>query len=298
MEPTNFLPALPAPQLPTICNPEYFKPTYESLIESFLSGRNERTIEAYSDDLKNFCSFLRLNTKVVTLDDAAKILLGHGHGWANSLALKYKTHMLDKGLAPATINRRLAALRSLVKLSRTLGMVQFSLEVENCKSESYRDTKGCGKAGFRAMLEAVAKSATTERRRLKARRDTIIIRLLFDLALRRGEVIGLDIEDVDLENGTVAVMGKGKTQKINLTLPAETKDALSKWIEIRGEEPGPLFFDMAPTIKNHSRLGGIGLYLLIRKIGERAGIRCRPHGLRHASVTKQRLSLQMEIIRQ
>ena len=96
MEPTTFLPALPTPQLPTICNPEYFKPTYESLIESFLSGRNERTIEAYRDDLKAFCAFLRLNTEVRTLDDAAKILLTHGHGWANGLALKYKTYMLDK----------------------------------------------------------------------------------------------------------------------------------------------------------------------------------------------------------
>jgi len=285
MEPTNFLPALPAPQLPTICNPEYFKPSYKSLIDSFLSGRNERTIAAYRDDLKNFCSFLRLNTKVESLDEAAELTLSHGHGFANSIALKYKTHMVERGLAPATINRRLAALRSLVKLSRTLGMVQFSLEVENCKSQSYRDTKGPGKAGFRSMLEAVARSATTERRRLKAIRDTAILHLLYDLALRRGEVVNLDLEDVDLEAGTLAVMGKGKTQKINLTLPDETKNALSKWIEVRGEDPGALFVDMCPVFTKHSRLGGIGLYLLIKKIGERAGIRCRPHGLRHAAIT-------------
>jgi integrase len=49
------------------------------------------------------------------------------------------------------------------------------------------------------------------------------LRLLYDLGLRRSEVVGLDMDDLDLDTGTVAVLGKGRTQKISLTLPDPTK---------------------------------------------------------------------------
>jgi integrase/recombinase XerC len=47
-------------------------------------------------------------------------------------------------LQAATINRRLAALRSLVKLTNTLGLVSWTLAVENVKAQAYRDTRGPG----------------------------------------------------------------------------------------------------------------------------------------------------------
>ncbi len=58
-----------------------------------------------------------------------------------------------------TINRRLTALRSLVKLGRTLGLVSFTLEVQSVKADPYRDTRGPGRAGFRDMLNAGSGSA-------------------------------------------------------------------------------------------------------------------------------------------
>ena len=60
----------------------------------------------------------------------------------------------------------------------------------------------------------------------KGIRDRAILRLLHDLALRRGEVVGLDAKDLDLEAGTVAVLGKGRTGKVNLSLPEPTREAL------------------------------------------------------------------------
>ena len=40
--------------------------------------------------------------------------------------------------------------------------------------------------------------------------------------MRPGEVVGLDLEDVDLEGGAVMVLRKGRTQKERLTLPEPT----------------------------------------------------------------------------
>lgn len=246
------------------------------LIESFLSGRNKKTIQAYRQDLEDFKTFLN----AATLDEAAKIILSSSHGQANALALSYKAYLIDRGLQAATINRKLAALRSLVKLARTLGIVPWSLEVENMKTKAYRDTRGCGKSGFRSLLDQVETS-----KKAKSIRDHAILRLLYDLGLRRGEIVTLKLEDVDLSTGTIAVIGKGYTEKTILTLPDPTKEALHKWINIRGLEAGSLFINFDRAGKG-SRLTGVSIYRIVRKLGEKIGIKTRPHGLRHTAITE------------
>ncbi len=119
----------------------------------------------------------------------------------------------------------------------------------------------------------------------KAKRDKAAIRLLYDLGLRRGEVVGLDVGDVDLEVGTLAVLGKGRSEKTRLTLPPETQAALREWLSVRGDPPGPLFpnFDRA---RKGRRLTGAGLYALVRKLGQSVGVDVWPHGLRHTAITE------------
>ncbi len=97
-------------------SPPVPRPDANRLVDAFWSGRNERTLAAHRGDLEDIRSF----TEAETLDEAAGLLLGRGHGEANGLALAYKSALVDRGLSPASVNRRLAALRSLVKLARTL----------------------------------------------------------------------------------------------------------------------------------------------------------------------------------
>jgi integrase/recombinase XerC len=60
--------------------------------------------------------------------------------------------------------------------------------------------------------------------------------------------------------------------------------ALAGWVEARGPAPGPLVTALDRASRGR-RLSGTGLYLVIRRLGERAGLRARPHGLRHAAIT-------------
>lgn len=249
-----------------------------ALVFSFLSGRNERTIQAYKQDLADFSTFMGTEN----VDEAARLLLAGTHGDANSHALSYKSSLVSRGLQAATVNRRLASLRSLVKLARTLGMVPWSLEVENMKSESYRDTRGPGKSGFVALLN----QASHIKNGKKSVRDRAALRLLHDLALRRGELVALDLEDLDLSSGTVAILGKGRTQKELLTLPDPTKEILKEWLEVRGTEPGPLFVNMDRAGKGNGRLTGNGLFKIVRGLGQKNGLKVRPHGLRHTAITE------------
>ena len=85
-------------------------------------------MKAYSQDLADFRAF----TKTKTAEDAARALLSKGHGKANLLLLEYRTSLTARGLQSATTNRRLAAVRSLVKLAKTFGMVDWSLDTRVC----------------------------------------------------------------------------------------------------------------------------------------------------------------------
>lgn len=245
------------------------------LVEAFLAGRKATTLQAYRQDLEDFRAFVGTATSA----DAAAVLLAHGHGAANGLGLAYRAALVDRGLSPATVNRRLAALRSLVALARTLGLVPWRLEVANVKSEAYRDTRGPGRVGVRALLDEL-----DERLDAKAVRDRALVRLLYDLALRRGEVVALDVADVNLEAGTVAVVGKGRTERVRLTLPEPTVAALAAWLEVRGVESGPLFVNFDRAGKG-GRLTGRSVGRVVAELGAAVGLTVRPHGLRHAAIT-------------
>jgi len=249
----------------------------EGLVALFLSGRSLRTLQAYRDDLQDY----RALVGAPTLDAAAAHLLESGQGGANAAVLAYRAHLLERGLAPATVNRRLAALRSLLKLARTLGLVPWTLDVPAVRAECYRDTRGPGVDGVRRLLGALA-----DRQDAKGLRDRVIVRLLYDLALRRAEVVRLDVEDVDLAAGTVAVLGKGRREKLVRTLPDATRAALAAWLAIRSTAPGALLvnFDRARKCAGCG-LSSTSVYRIVRALGAGVGLAVRPHGLRHAAIT-------------
>jgi integrase/recombinase XerC len=240
------------------------------LLALFLAGRSPKTLVAYRCDLKHFRAFIG----ALTPEDAVRQLLGSGQGEGHALVLRYRAALIESGLSPATINRRLAALRSLVKLARLLGFVPWTLDIPGVEASPYCDTRGPGKEGFRGLL------ATLEGREdPKAYRDRAIIRLLFDLALRREEVVRLDLKDLDSLCGRVAVLGKKRTQKEWLSLPEPTQRALSDWCKVRGDTSGPLFVSLDRRDPG-KRLTGRSVHRIVRALGTRAGLGVvRPHGL-------------------
>lgn len=106
----------------------------------------------------------------------------------------------------------------------------------------------------------------------KAKRDRAAVRLLHDIALRRSEVVGLDVEDVDLVAGTVAIVRNGRREKVRLSLPNPTKAAVAAWLNVRGSEPGPLFVNFDHSKKGR-RLTGTSLYRKPRSVIAAAGER-------------------------
>ena len=238
-------------------------------------GRGPLTERAYLQDLHA----LRLFVGVPTLEDLAEGLVQQGLHGATALVMQFRASMRASGLAAATINRRLSTVRGLLRVARMLGLVGWSLEVEPVRAQACRDTRGPGLEGVRAIMAHLRGQSGP-----KALRDLAIVRLLFDLGMRRSEVVGLDLADVDLAHGTVRVLGKGRESRETMTLPGPTVEAIRAWLGHRGQAPGPLFTALDRASHGH-RLTGTAVRDLVGQAGAAVGLRVRPHGLRHAAIT-------------
>lgn len=260
-------------------NGSLIRPDWQRLAEDFLRSLSERTREAYRADIEDFAGFIG----VESINKASAKLVSGTHGEANALALSYKAHMREVGLAPSTINRRCAALRSLVRFANTIGLIPWRLELRNERSEKYRDTSGMKVSLFQQLLEA----ASSQENRLKALRDVAILRLFMDLGLRREEVTLLDFPlDLDQERGVIKILGKGENEKKQLGLPQATQLAIAEWLEVRGNLEGALFTSFDRSEDAGSRITNRGMTFLIRDLGKRIGIKLHPHKLRHTAITE------------
>jgi len=251
-------------------------PRVSRVLEAFLESRSSQTRRAYRGDFKTLARFLNTNT----IEAAIEQVVEADSGDLNAIAIEYRTFLARLDLSPSTINRRLASLRSILKHARILGFNTAQVAIPNVKSEQYRDTRGPGRKGFLRMLEALE-----DKDDRKSVRDRALLRLLYDVALRRGEIVSLNIDDIDLEQGLLNVLGKGRTQRKQLSLPTPTLNAVRAWMAIRGcQDHGPLFVSV-DTASKGTRLSGRSIYRIVRTIGKQCGIRVTPHGLRHAAIT-------------
>lgn len=247
-----------------------------AVIAEFLANLSERTRRSYEADLEDFRAFVDVKSRL----EAFAVILNAGPAGAFRVVTRYKTHLRARALSPATINRRLACLRSLVRFARAAGLANWPLAVPNVKGAQSRDTRGPGRAVVQAMIDAAKRRGDA-----KGVRDVAVIRLLYDLALRRGEVVSLNVEDVDLTAGVVMVLGKGRAEREGRTLPEPTAKALRAWLKVRGTEPGPLFTNFDRAGKG-GRLTAEAVYYLVKRLGARANAKVTPHGLRHAAITE------------
>jgi integrase/recombinase XerC len=204
-------------------------------------------------------------------------------GEANALAHAFVANLLGRGLASATIARRLATLRKMVRAARTFGRITWSLDVPSPKVVAYRDCTGPSATEVKRLFRTLTQRAE---RTPKGRRDLAAASLLYFLGLRRSELVTLDVADLRLESCQVMILGKGRTAKEPMTVDELTSAVLNAWLDDRGRSPGPLFVALDPGSEGE-RLTVDGVAWLISDWGRAAGIKRRltPHMIRHAAAT-------------
>ena len=114
-------------------------------------------------------------------------------------------------------------------------------------------------------------------------RDIAIIELLFSTGIRVGELVNLNIADIDFENKECVVLGKGNKQR-KVYFDAKTKLHLKQYIERRTDENEALFVSL---LSPYNRLQISGVEILLRKIGKSIGVdKVHPHKFRRTLATK------------
>lgn len=109
----------------------------------------------------------------------------------------------------------------------------------------------------------------------QGKRNRALLALLFDTGVRRGEVVGLVLDDVDLDNQLITVWGKGDKQR-RVPFSSGVAALLTEWIKARGEEPGSLFW-----------LQAAGVRMLLCRIKADCGVDVlTPHQIRHTAATQ------------
>jgi len=229
----------------------------------------------YQKDVKNFLSDIDL--------ELGKFLSLDRHG-AYALVSRYKGELIKNNLKSATINRRLAAIKSLVAFSYNCGHCEFMLEaVKGEKLSAYRDTTGIEPEAFKRVLGGI------DRTSLKGIRDYALMMLLWSNALRRSEVSKANIGDFDQKSKTLRIFGKGRGNNAEtVSLGSGTVTAIESWLEARGEvnPDKALFCSINPGYRD-GRLSTQAIYNIVSDRCKDAGITktMSPHRIRHSSIT-------------
>lgn len=257
-------------------NPETLSASENQIINDWLNTKQSpHTRRVYSQDLTNFFSDLNLKLGEFLALDRFK---------AFELVSRYKGQMMQSGSKSPTINRRLAAIKSLVAYAYNCGYCEFMMDtIKGEKIDLYRDTTGIDPEAFKTVLSAI------DRNSLKGIRDYALLMLLWSNALRRSEVSKANIGDFDPAAKTLRIFGKGRGNNAEtVSLGSGTVKAIESWLDARGEhQPDKALFCSVNIGYRDGRLCPQAIYDIVKSRCQSAGITkpMSPHRVRHSSIT-------------
>jgi len=209
------------------------------------------------------------------------------------LAARHRT------LHSASLARKLHAIRSFFRFLVREGVVALdpSAALPGPKTPP-RLPRPLGVDDCEALAQAAARPRVLPRDKKKgvgsARtlRDCALLELLYGAGLRVGELVALDVRDVDAQTGDLRVWGKGGKERI-VPLPGAAREAAARWLAHRRREGvlgEPLFVSLRRgdgLPERPRRLGERDVRRILRSLAARAGVsdRVHPHRLRHSYAT-------------
>jgi integrase/recombinase XerC len=231
------------------------------------------TLRAYESDLRQFGEFL---------DSLPSIETPPGPEEIDTLAVRgFVARMSRSGLAKSSIARKLSAVRSFLnhaeREGRTKANVARAVPTPKVPKGLPRDL---------TVDEMFNLLDHVEGDDLAAVRDAAILELLYAAGLRVGELVSLDLEDIDLRGGIVRVLGKGNKERL-VPFGSKAARALERWID-RSRDLRAKTDQIAVFLNlRGSRLTDRSVRRILNRRLREAAVRARvsPHALRHSFAT-------------
>lgn len=200
-----------------------------------------------------------------------------------------RSKLLEEGAKPATVNKTLAAIRGVLRAAWRMGQIDAEHYQRAADVPSVAGSRlPVGRAVTQGELVAIMRACIEDETPAGAR-DAAIIALAYGAGLRRAELSALTMDCIaqDEDQYTIRLTGKRRKER-QLYLDNGAADALGAWLDVRGAEPGPLFY--AGRRGGHLAAGKGMTPQAIRDVvvrrAEQAGVRdVSPHDLRRTFVS-------------
>ena len=237
-------------------------------------GRSAHTVRAYGRDVAVFLAAVGVQD-----DDAlAGVTLQDLRAWLGVLS--------RRGASRATIARTSASLRTFFGWLERTGRIPADPSLRLSAPSRHRTLPPVlGQRSAAALLEVAAVAADDDDP--LHLRDRAALELLYATGIRVGELVGLDVDDVDLDVDVLRVIGKGdKERRVPFGVPA--RRAVTAWLEIGRPR-------LATAASGHALLLGrrgrradqrqirAVVHELLRHVPDAPDL--GPHGLRHSAAT-------------
>lgn len=263
----------------------------KAFLEHLLLNENAsaHTVRAYESDLSQYLEFLaaHLNRRVTEIVPADLDYVG---------ARAFLADLSRRGASKASSARKLSAIRAFGRYLRREGVLDGDPSaLVGAPKREVRIPNHLAVGEMEKLLETPDTSTTL------GRRDKAILELFYASGLRLSELVGLNLDDLNLPARVVRVLGKGRKERI-VPFNQSTASALRAWladraafappaapalrrakeVPVRGRSHDPLFLNYRGT-----RLSTRSVDKLVRRYVAQCSTRygISPHALRHSFAT-------------
>lgn len=233
-----------------------------------------RTVEAYRDDLRDFCAFLSWEPEEYNPEDVDE-----------TDVKEWMLDMLEKQhQSPRSVKRKLSALRSFYKFLLRQGKVKKDITARVLPPKAdkplpvfFREEE------MEAALQQGKNEGVSELvNEGNSLRDDLIISMLYQTGMRQAELLGLTDADIDLQQGQIRIFGKRRKERI-VPIGDSLVAQIREYQTIRDE-------GMSELGKERQFFPGLTKYTLYKIVRTRMGEvstlkKHSPHVLRHTFAT-------------
>lgn len=264
----------------------------ESSIEKFLNSivveRNlsERTLEAYKGDLKIFSQkFRQTEVEEIGTENVREFieLLEKNHNYKDT-TIRRKIATLkvffnfaeQEGIINDSPTRK---IRQKYKIARHLPKVLSERELKKLLRAAYHEIR------FLREMDGTNGQSIENSSLIRAYRDCAILESLFSTGMRIGELVLLNVNDINLQERTILIFGKGRKERIIYISSDEVLNAIKEYLIHRKNIQTDIHALFLNRDKN--RLSIYSIENIFKKYCKKAKIRNHytPHCLRHTMAT-------------
>jgi integrase/recombinase XerD len=251
------------------------------LVDTLVAGQlSENTRRAYGRDVTDFLEFAGIRTP----DELRGVTTGQVEAFRN--------HLMKRGAAKATVNRKLSVVRQLFERAIGEGWADRNpaVRVRGLKMSDESPTSGLTLRQARELL------ASIDTRDLLGKRDHCLLFLMLRTGLRRSETAGIRLGDFSERQGHTILTVRGKGAKVRVVkIAPEVLRCCREWVEASGRgwhAAEPLFVALKRkgqrwVVASDTPLTVDSIWKVVLRRVDEAGLSTRitPHSLRHTFVT-------------